>query len=1780
MTSLTLLTAQDFDDLTATNIYVDNIYSNEATNISIQSASNFLTLPSLQGTGIQQYIRESLTVTGALSYSTNQGVLHGITIDNYNRDVVLSLSGTTVLSADLTSGTGQSLVLYFNYSETVGSNKALGLEPTTASQTILGTIIPGNTTSLITTFEVLQSTLNQTFVPSGIFDLNVFTSTDNTNDGLELYAELIVWDGATETIIATTDSLVITEQYPAYGETTLSAINTTQRAFSVGYSFRIKLYGRNNRGSSHTLYTYYEGTGSAYSHVHTPFNVNLAGGYWDRMGNVVALTDIANTVSIGKTTSSGQSLEVSGNILTNNIYGLNASFGTGVYNYISGLYVSGTGIKCDTATFNAGNIVGLTASNLKASNLQVIGGSTFNGTIRVQADNPGLILSGTNLDTRVVIGQATVGNAWVNGTVSGDGVVYTDSTKALFLQNGSTTNTLVIRNNRIGVNKSAPDALLDVNGSASFNGAVDVAGLIRIKTSNPALIMSGPGSNLRVVVGQASGNNSYVDGTILGDAVFNSDATRAIFIQNGSAINALVISGNRLGLGTRTPNSLLDIAGTLNVAGLATFTNAGFTSMTGTNGRILNMSGTNIEYTTATFTNLTIGGSITANGNIYANNYKAKHWTGSTSTAGTPRYFKLATFGTTGDGSNAGGVRIHGQIGQWLAEYIGVVDFTISTRGPPSGIGGTLYSINATTLSNITNYIEFVLYIETNNTYTLYMAVKQQYTTYDLMVSCSTSGSATSPVLYEPTTTNVVPTGSVSVDSIITNRLTQYNMNGTLSMSGGINATFVNSFTFNGYNLSITGRDYGDTSGVVQGRFRAGYMPDGNYIGIGGTRASAFPGVDGSSTLSFYSKNAVPTSDAYFSTRLTSQGGSAGGISDGRFTIRSASLQFEDGNGVRQLTMSGNMVASFNTNLNISGTLSVSGVNGINIDGQYARLGLTLNASAPMVYSITLNRFSMPQVDDVGTDGYLSSAQYSAIVSASAYWGADTTNRLLYPTQNYYNIMSYNTDFNGSPAVRDNGIIWRRTLLSGSLDHSLRIRTGGTKDGYLIHQTQNSAPLQLCAGSLQPAVLLGGTFNDLIQANTTFHIKTFQNNIPTLMKLEMSGVSSASNYCEIELQDPSNDISLRTAGNSENLIIRDNTRATNRIQITPTTFSHAGTTATLASSGNNRIDIGNAGNTGQFIDFNVGVANDYDARMMCRLGATGTNGAGNIDFYHGRLQFVTPSGSAGGNYTQISSAGNFGINYAPASGVALTVSGNTRLIGGTVQFDNTDYTLSRNGQSMSLSVSGNNRIIITGNATNPSASPGYGSVSINSTFTWETMPQYTGGVILGHNSFTGAETLSLVNEYSLATTGGKSVGIGFNAVNSDSSVSRYGSIRVRPQGATIANNSSMSLAVVSSGTLVETLIVSGTNVEATSVLVPTIGTYRNKTGGVLAGDTSGKVSFYATSSTNARFEAGTLQADTNANATTTGADTTMSLSVNTGTGLASVFTARSNRTLIVAQGSANTSVFLGADTSTGGNGARWHYNGSDIYFDGKGTSAGPAFYFRSDTTAGATTRATISNTGRFTAGAELVATTVNAIGATIAYWSGANILGIFASDRRSKNSIEPIDDIELQELWSTMRPVKYFFNIQANNPINPDTGKKRKYYGFIANDLDSRIQLENRNVKIQMCRKCQMDCFHDVKCECEEYNELECECLPEWITNIRNYSERDMIAILTAKLKQQERTISNLQDELVKERIQYKTMEDRQNKRIATLDKQVGTLNYQIEKIIGALAFKGIPVKF
>lgn len=1474
MSSLNLLNGTELDDAFISNLYVDNIQVNDQSIISINSDVNFNNNIEISGINLDQHIKNQITATGALTYNNLSGEIHGITIDNYNRSVALSLTGTTVLSADLVSGTGQALVLYMNYSQTVGSNKALSITPTNTSQTILSTSIPGNTTQLLSTFEILQSTLNQTFVPSGIFDINVFTAEDSANDGLLLYADVIIYNGSTETIIATTDQIEITSAYPAVSETTISAVNTTQRAFTTGYSLRIKLYGINNRGSTHTLYTYYEGSGATYSHLHTPFNSTL-------IANYTALSPLSinssNVISIS---------EASG---TTNGYLSSSNFN--FFNSKQNQLGATTPLQLSGTTLSI-----LQASSTQSGFLSSTDWSTFNSTSSqwttsgadIYRASGNIIMGGTTGTERLTVyGNEDVGDV-VNGNylrLSG-----TNPNVAPFI-----SNTLISF-----FSKGVPPI---------SNAYVD------------ARIFSSGGSNTATHQGTLVSRAKQIE--------FRDDT-------GGTKLTTNITGTTMFG----SPNTVsLSVGPTIAIAG----------ALTGTS--------------SATFT-----------GNLEANNYKAEHWTGNTTNvpAGST-YFKLATLPTTTDTGNGGAVRIQGTIGGWNRDRIGTIDVHIISRGGIA-IGGSLFTGQVSALSNITTYADIIIYQETSNTFTIYLHSKGSYASYDFIVSC-TSG-INNMAVFGPSTA-ITPTGSINTASVL------------------------------------------------------GAIP---YTGIGGN---------------------------------------------------------------------------------------------FDIDGQYSINGNVFNALAPLSYSTANNRISIPNVDTSGTDGYISSAQYLALATAAQYWSIDNPNKNLLPTGNAYNVFVYNTDISGSPSPSDCGFQWRRTTLSGALNHYLKMRLGGAKDGYLIHSGDSSVPIQLFSGSQQPALLIGGSTTDTIDANTCVQIKQSQTATPTLLKIENGGASNVNSISRIWLKDATASYSIQSGGNQNELDIVNTATSTQLMTIAPTTMTHFGTKAFVASNSNRSIECFADTSNNAGIDFHSRDASvqDFDGRILCSGGST-TSGQGTMNYLGASHNFNTTVNITGQmnctntasvinqlSLTRNSVDGNSAVFNFYKTRNSATTNNNDYLGGISAYGKNTSNADSRATywdaqQSAAAGTTVSGRMMF-GVRNLAGTEEEIMRLENGKAMFRTTNTALDGNFIAQKSSSGGTHALSLYNDNTTSTL---SKYTGFNTYNRQVSTDyETGSFKVYPTDNGI-NNAKINLDLRLNSSI-------QTFMELNSL---------------------GQSLLYGSNSSTARYEM----------ARWFGGTTILNYA---------------------GGGWATSSVYINGNTSAGENGMRFHPNSNgNMYLDYKGTGS---TFWRGDNSAGATQRGEMRwSDGTFRWGNTTPLTMLNDGQFSISNISGSatdplirrnptnGILTVDTSDRRIKKNFR----LQSNDFWKKkllqLKPQMFDLHPMVNN------GKK-DVIGFIAQDLEAFDPNLVAKVPymINKCEHCQTHCVNDKdgKCECPD----KCECLE--IHNALTVNQIGLLPYLAGALKAIIEENEQLKTDLVKERTQYKLEKDKLNKKI---EKQ----EIKINNIITALNNKGI----
>lgn len=161
--------------------------------------------------------------------------------------------------------------------------------------------------------------------------------------------------------------------------------------------------------------------------------------------------------------------------------------------------------------------------------------------------------------------------------------------------------------------------------------------------------------------------------------------------------------------------------------------------------------------------NVDTTGTLTATNLIRGVAEEAVRWNSQSETvfpqSATTRYYKLATLGTTGDGSNGGKLRISGTIGGFTESSTTLIDAFVASRG---GIrfGGTLsgYGGDGTTATDI------VVYLESDGTFAVWLKLLRFHTfDFTIMGAQVSNNTRECAVLPCPTTDTSVttPTGTL-----------------------------------------------------------------------------------------------------------------------------------------------------------------------------------------------------------------------------------------------------------------------------------------------------------------------------------------------------------------------------------------------------------------------------------------------------------------------------------------------------------------------------------------------------------------------------------------------------------------------------------------------------------------------------------------------------------------------------------------------------------------------------------------------------------------------------------------------------------------------------------------------------------------------------------------------------------------------------------------------------------------------------------------------------------
>ena len=528
-----------------------------------------------QGLGIAGYISASQL------FSTTRG------LENYISTVVTTPGNTT--------GT----VLYFNYSVTATPYNALEYVTTSASATDLSTSLTGNTSNIAVAQFQTDFSL-PTFIPAGIWDINLFAYSTDLNNTY-VYASLYTRNGGgAETLVTTSAPELITTTVQDQFTVSLAVPYTPILANTT---LVVKFFANNTHGPSETLHTLYEGV--TYTHMHTTFGTIIPA---DVFASTVAGLGTAGYISSSQlfSTVAGIGTGGGGGIttaqLTSTAVGL-ATFG----------YISSSQLFSTVAGIGTGGGGGGVTSNQLLSTTAGLGTASYASTSTLYNPIIGTAVRFPPINVETILIQdwstpvSTVAlftsntsnyykNALVNfstplfSTVAGLGTASYASTTLVYIPNISTqavlpfptigTNplstvsaafgtfsTITATNTYLG-GWSTQNAIYFYGLEGTFDRTVLSEQLVSTGTQEFLIFKgSSPSENIRL---QASGSLVFETGAA--PSIFSSATTQ-------STPTVLITSSRTVGINCNAPAYTLDISGSANITGTASV--GGAASITG-----------------------------------------------------------------------------------------------------------------------------------------------------------------------------------------------------------------------------------------------------------------------------------------------------------------------------------------------------------------------------------------------------------------------------------------------------------------------------------------------------------------------------------------------------------------------------------------------------------------------------------------------------------------------------------------------------------------------------------------------------------------------------------------------------------------------------------------------------------------------------------------------------------------------------------------------------------------------------------------------------------------------------------------------------------------------------------------------------------------------------------------------------------------------------------------------------------------------------------------------
>jgi hypothetical protein len=462
------------------------------TNITFSSNANEITINGQAGGG------GDVTVTNLTSTSIGLGSL------GY-------LSSPSIFN----SGT----VYYLNWSQAGPTYPYKALQPTVTNGGLQfdTTAIPANSEALIQTFQT--STILPLFIPSGIWDLNLFVNT--TSSYIKIYYKLYKLNSGTSTLIATSPSSFIIPSDDSTVQVSLSEF-VQYTPITAGDTLYIEIYGINtNLLSPQSVTVNYEN--GKYSHLHTTF-----------LQSVTEFSTIQGLGSLGYLSS---------------------------FNTISSLNISSGSIYASLLSSQQ-----ITASSIRANNF------VGDGSLITNVPNLGVtsITAGAGIGVNTTTGAVTVSNTGVLSITQGDGISITGSDGSFTITaTGGTAGTVAaadLVSTVIGIQLRATSSLTSSLQGLSYMGYLSSFATISSLNISTGSIYASLLSSQQIMASSMTANKFIGDGSLLtnlpGSGLATTDLTSTVIgLGTSGYLSSLTLLSTIENLG-QIYNSTILVAGT------------------------------------------------------------------------------------------------------------------------------------------------------------------------------------------------------------------------------------------------------------------------------------------------------------------------------------------------------------------------------------------------------------------------------------------------------------------------------------------------------------------------------------------------------------------------------------------------------------------------------------------------------------------------------------------------------------------------------------------------------------------------------------------------------------------------------------------------------------------------------------------------------------------------------------------------------------------------------------------------------------------------------------------------------------------------------------------------------------------------------------------------------------------------------------------------------------------------------------------------------------------